>query len=602
MANRIFKPSNKNPNNSDPILAMYQKRSQELEKEISEMEALKSDPAKRKYKSRVSWKNQREGSKCHTMCASVGKSESKKKIPTDHWKGNEMEMWSSLAKEGYAYICAGRNSLVRSLVIADIDEDWDQGAILSMLGQAGLEPSYIREHLANGHKQVGFYVKELQIKRMSWTETPKGLVAGMSKIFPAFELYSAAYKLLNSFVLPGDPGYTGYNCQNPCFENSEWRTTWFNKAPMELEAVLAKMLDHFGKKEGYPSNCKNLEEKAAYASMWANKRRPSRESPMQRQTEAIFADELDERIGELGERLSSIKAREAKRLALLGCPASPYEASFDRLYFITCTQVANRWRKMEKLEKRYLPAMAEEALANMEVLGPTGYTKDEATSRIICDLRQIMDDSISDEPSVDWTKVGYTPIQRILSQEVRKSNKFASIRRMLSKISRISDRDWQSLTLAKIAKKVHCGTFGIPHARNFIAVLRQALSDSNISHKDTSKILQTFNFKECKNLKFWDHNAFIANFQSKLENFKFNGCIQSLDNLGKPLEISIVGQNKQRQPIIDYNNKDDRQVMAGKFMQRVLAMVGKDSRVGTERQHANRPGGSTRSIPNRFTA
>ena len=574
MADRIFKKS-ENLLQTDPASGFLLKREGELKERLSELKRIKSDKSIRKWKSESSFLNGKAGSKCHTMCASERKDDRKKKIPTDGWEGRELDLWKALAEKGMAYISAGRNSLSRNVLVADVDDpSWTSERIKAELEAKGLKPSYVREHLSNGHKQVGFLFNEIQIKKAVRRE---GKPLSLERIDGNFQAYTAAYRALNSIILPGDPGYTGYNCQNPFYESGEWKTEWIDAEPKEFKGLFAEIAE--AAQSGKPRPAAKKKESPS---------KPSKSEP-------VFLDELESEIEALERRLSAISERIEKKL-LHSQEKNKYDNSYDKLYFVTCTQVANRWRKMEKLSERFVPLMAEEALANMDYLGPTGYSDSEAKGRVLHDLNQILKDAKSESPAVDWSSVGWTPLQRALSLKSRKDSKISKIERALAAVSALSESKWARLSLRRLAERISplCG-MGESQARDFLGSLRQAVNFLGLDRKDSKKMMSSFDFRNLPAAKFFDKESFLQELKGKFQGMEFKALRtfpkKEEENNWKSLKKEIL----ENFLIIDYNNKKDKDYPLAKALGRIFKGFSRD-------KVAYPPPGRTKSLPMLKTA
>ena len=369
----------------------------------------------------------------------------------------------------------------------------------------------------------------------------------MERSEPAHSIYTAAYKALNCLILPGDPGYTGYNCQNPFLESGEWRTEWLDESPKDFAALADGLFKACGLSEG------SLSERAAKAGKAASRLKAFPAPKGAPSPEPSFLDEMEAEKASLEERLRAVE----RRLR----PLSPYEKSFDRLYFVTCTQVANRWRKMGKLEDKYLPRMAAEALANMDYLGPTGYTEREAESRVAADLRQILRDSRSEAPSVDWEKAGWTPLQRALSLKSRKDSKVSKIEAALKAVSEISEGKWSALSLRRLAAKISpkCG-LSASSLKDFLGTLKKALEFTGLDRKDWKKVMSSFDFRNSR--KFFD----LGSLKERLLNFKFSEILSNFKNKDCQ-QLKKVFQKEFL--VLGYNNKKDNDKELAKAMDRI---------------------------------
>ena len=610
MIHRIYKDSKKL---QDAALQMYEKRKDDLSKRIEELEGLKSDSSKKIYKNRTSWQNQRNGVKCHTMCVSKRKDEGKYKFSTDQYKGKVLEMYQDAANEGFAYVAAGRNSLVRNLLVADIDSDqYSTEALLEMAKSNRLQPSYIRTHKTTGHKQIGFFIEEIQVKHQFWKNSQDKPILYIVEDKSGHEAYTLAYRLLNMLAFPGDPGYTGYNCQNPFYEDQEWETEWFGKSFQNCRDILEKLEKVLETKSGLPISGMQPSERKAFFRQWTVARKKaekfSEENPL---GSIVFLDKVEAELESLGERLERTQGMINARLRKLSANGSLYDNSFDKQYFVVCTQVANRWRKLGRLSEANIWAMANEAKQNMELLGPTGYTSEEAWDRIVHDMRQLLEDAESESPSVDWSSVGYTPIQRALSLQVRRCSKVLKIKAALSAISKISEGDWARLPLRSLAelayRKMPRQGMSKRTLFNFISALRPALSDTNISHKDISKIEASLDFQNSTYSGFWDHKLFLEEFKRKLASFKFRKVcsnlhkkFQAIPNAERNAMEAICMATKSKM-IYDDNNKRDRQDGRHAVLEAFSAYVGLENWKVVGR-HKHFGVAKTKSLPDRMIA
>jgi hypothetical protein len=397
----------------------------------------------------------------------------------------------------------------------------------------------------------------------------------LERIDGNFQAYTAAYRALNSIILPGDPGYTGYNCQNPFYESGEWRTEWIDAEPKEFKELFAGIAE--AAQNGKPRA--GLKKKGS--------------APKASKAEPVFLDELNSEIEALEERLSAVSARIERKNSQ---ERNKYDNSYDKLYFVTCTQVANRWRKMGKLSERFVPLMAEEALANVDYLGPTGYSDSEAKGRVLHDLSQILKDAKSESPAVDWPSVGWTPLQRAISLKNRRDSKVSKIERALAAVSALSESKWARLSLRRLAERISplCG-MGESQARDFLGSLRQAVNFLGLDRKDSKKMMSSFDFRSLPAAKFFDKESFLQELKGKFQGMEFKSLRtfpkKGEENDWKSLKKEIL----EKILIIDYNNKKDKDYPLAKALGRIFKGFSRDDA-------AYPPPGKTKSLPMLKTA
>lgn len=180
------------------------------------------------------------------------------------------------------YICAGKNSLERQLVIIDVDDVTPEEAI-KKLNQLGLVPNYVHYNKLNEHSQIGFVLKEswsikeygnkeyLDYENTKKLDVPVKTHKDLSKQLQSYWLsansplnkqykyfetyvwsdklkqmevvhnfengcftyrhhraYKAMFQILN-LLCYGDTGYTGFNCQNPYCVRDNYETKWLSE-------------------------------------------------------------------------------------------------------------------------------------------------------------------------------------------------------------------------------------------------------------------------------------------------------------------------------------------------------------------------------------
>lgn len=474
------------------------------------------------YKSKQSFINQDIHRKSNYIPVSNNKDEKKSFVNTKNYESlrecmQENSQWN--------YMAAGKNSLTRELFAIECDEPW-RTSIEEVVEKweeiFGFQPTYCREHITNGHYQIGLFLeKPIEVYKIKKTEN--------NLYLEEQELYHKRWLTatrLAAYIFNTDIAYNGFNMQNPYCEKEGYKATFYPfSQTVEFEFVYKKLMSYAIK--AYGENLKKLsanpnlmteyeiQDLIEHNALWTT------DSSYYSKKNIMFEDSHNKKIESLNNKLNALKNTSKNHTA--------YDNSYDKKIFVTTTQVVNRWRKcLEKKNKKYTKAdlikwcnsndeiIVNEVMENINTqYGYTGYTHTELRNRIVYDVKCLLY-----KDTTDWNKVGFTYIQNQLSLSVRKQTKSYKMKHIVLVLSTLSDNLY-ALSIRKLSiivsdklKLIYDINMKASSLQVFLNCYKNTLTSFNLNRKDIHEIFRIFNdFKDC-NYYFYKVNKkepFISN-------------------------------------------------------------------------------------------
>ena len=288
----------------------------------------------------------------------------------------------------YEYICAGLNSYEREVVIIDTDDDTYGKKTMELLSKDGLIPHF-QKVKPNGHSQTFFFINKHRIGRgyfMNHTFMETDYSESHDK-------WKRLTKMMN-FLYNGDICYTGYNCQNPFYDNADVKEYKSDKERYSFDELYDKCISRL-------SHVQDLD------SFLRTMRRKSLNKKSEDNISAIITN------GQL-----STKEVEKK----IDIEIKNLEDSINKRIFVVCCQIAKSFKMRNRLNKSNLSEICRTAYKNFVHQDEAiGYTSKELWDRINSDINQIICKDMMNK--MEWNKVGYTKEQRERSLKTRQDKK-----------------------------------------------------------------------------------------------------------------------------------------------------------------------------------
>ena len=329
-------------------------------------------------------------------------------------------------KKGYEYICAGLNSYEREVLVIDTDDETFGKKTMELLKKDTLLP-HCQKVKPNGHSQTYFFIDRYVFGR--------GYFMNHKFIENDYEELHNRWKRLTkmmNYLYNGDICYTGYNCQNPYYENADVTFYKDSSSRYSFDELYDKCMNHF------IDYCGDLDEFLKYLRKKAlgTKVRKSEANMSNIITDVTLSREEKIKVSE------RIIDREIRKL----------EDSINKRIFVVCCQIAKSFKTRNMLKRSKLNEICRTAYKNfLHQDNAVGYTAQELWNRIYNDINQIIH---NDEMGrMEWNKVGYTKEQRERSLRTRldnKENRKNIIRGYMSNI--ITDVTLSERKIAKMLK------------------------------------------------------------------------------------------------------------------------------------------------------
>lgn len=317
------------------------------------------------------------------------------------------------------YTCAGLNSYEREVLIIDCDDtDYGKGT-REKLEKYGIEWDYQKIKSSNGHSQTGIWLDKPVMIYSSYYDGAEGRV--VEEHYPeVHDMYKRVYNYLN-FIANGDLMYTGFNCQNPYFEAEYTHTEW-NTKKKERHTL-----------EWYDQKLKSIVSSAeflkAHEEAYAQKKKPVRKLQKAKELiEETFVKGKDETDEEFDQRKREAYAVEVIAIEKQGNKSVNYtilqevqramkyclEHNTPFTLRMATSRVDYLYHRAEAMSAKFAAEKNYDKARAFDMF--EGYTLDEALSRAMNDYHQLIQGKLK---KTDLSKIGYNPLQRNLSEEVR---------------------------------------------------------------------------------------------------------------------------------------------------------------------------------------
>ena len=366
------------------------------------------------YKSRQSYENQKGYFRLHFNQVRENKTSKYKKVCTEAFNFliEEMKFYSKME-----YICAGLNSFERECVVVDCD-DTDSGAkSFRLMKEKNLFPHFIKIK-PNGHSQFFFFIEKFFIGTAGFNNGEYYEIDYTEQ----HEKWKWLTKRIN-LLFNGDAGYTGYNCQNPFFEDGEViavkpldelytvdslvnEINGFLSDPVTLDYVNSELRKYYSeRKQNSTEKVKREIKKIHFLDEELREvlLQSSQEELKQKLLELHSKKEIIEKIDDVVEELLKLK-----------------QDSINKRIFVLVSQICKSFKIRGLLHnKKYFDEIVRTCLQNwFHQDNAVGYTFYQLKKRIQHDIYCIQVKDLNNE--MQWDKVNYTDIQREKSLATRR--------------------------------------------------------------------------------------------------------------------------------------------------------------------------------------
>ena len=348
------------------------------------------------YKSKQSYLNQQGYCRTNTNLVRINK-ESNKFIRVDTTKYSSL-LQEMMDKHEYEYICAGRNSHIREVVVIDSDDTSFGKNTLNKLKAFGLMP-HCQKIKNNGHSQTYFFIEPYQISAGTFTDH----TYYETDFFENHNVWKRLTKMMN-VLYAGDVCYTGFHCQNPLYDGANVVSY---KNVNQLYTV-SQLYNHCIQ---YFEDPNNLDYYFSYLRKQALLTKGNKQKVENAQKTIIhFLEDTQSQV-----------LPQSVVESVLDETINAYEDSIDKRIFIVCCQVAKSFKYHNALNANNFDIICRTAYQNFTKQDSAdGYSCVDLIDRIRADIQQII---YFPSYNLDWDKVGYTNEQRARSLETRRSLK-----------------------------------------------------------------------------------------------------------------------------------------------------------------------------------
>lgn len=375
--------------------------------------------------------------------------------------------YNSLLEEMYEYrdneyICAGLNSFEREVVVIDNDDETFGQSTLNSLKKLGLVP-HCQKVKPNGHSQTYFFIEKYQIGAAGFQNGKYW----EKDNFENHEKWKRLTKMIN-YLFDGDLGFTGYNCQNPLYNNAKVVSYKNITQKYTFDELYNFCLDKM-------KDIDNLDE-----FLKKMRKITSIGKKIQKDNDKIkiiykFRDKINSNHSQTihsiitNDTLSDV---DIDVEATIDNAIKEVDRSINEQIFISCCQTCKSFYQSGKLDFANFGYISKTCYKEyVECYFAAGYSTEELIGRIRNNVKQIIYNNIYGK--MDWNKVGYTKKQRELSLQIRKdkhNNKLQIIHSIITNDTKLSCR--------KIAEKY------------------KEITGDNISFNTVNRIIKEINNKE----------------------------------------------------------------------------------------------------------
>ena len=388
------------------------------------------------FKSRQSFENKRGLFRTYFNQVRSDKTSKYHKVDTRHYNSLIDEMKDQHDME---YICAGLNSHEREVIIVDCD-DTDYGkTTFELLKRFNIIPHCYKVK-PNGHSQFFFFIEKINISRGYFTgsKRTKNSVYHEEHFYEQHCKWKRIIKLMN-VLFNGDIGFTGYNCQNPFYDNAD--TTWVK--PLDelynVDQLLYYLENHIQKTDIQEYITETIKR-------YYNNRKKKSLEEIKEKIIYHFEDEEQSALRaiedetELKNQIAKLcEEKHLKGLDLINEIIKLQDNSINKRIFVLVSQVCKSfWKRNLLHDENKFDEIVFTALKHWNYQDTAdGYTYSELLNRIQYDVREIIE---KDSQNIMlWNKVGYTKLQRnesLRSRRIKMNDKRSRVYKLLKKNSK----------------------------------------------------------------------------------------------------------------------------------------------------------------------
>lgn len=347
------------------------------------------------YKSEQSYLNQQGFFRTNTNLVRINK-ESNKFIRVDTTKYSSL-LQEMMDKHEYEYICAGRNSHIREVVVIDSDDTSFGKNTLDKLKAFGLIP-HCQKIKDSGHSQTYFFIEPYQISAGTFTDH----VYHETDFIENHNMWKRLTKMMN-VLYAGDVCYTGFHCQNPLYDKANVVSYKNVNQLYTVEQLYNHCIQYF-------EDPTNLDYYFSYLRKQALLTKGNKQKVENAQKTVIhFLEDTQSQV--LPQTVVE---------SLLDESINAYEDSINKRIFIVSCQIAKSFKFHNCLDWNHFDEICATSYNNFTKQDyAAGYSCQELINRIRSDVHQIIIKDLQN--NMNWDKVGYTNEQRACSLETRRS-------------------------------------------------------------------------------------------------------------------------------------------------------------------------------------
>lgn len=347
------------------------------------------------YKSKQSYLNQQGYFRTNTNLVRINK-ESNKFIRVDTREYSSL-LQEMMDKHEYEYICAGRNSHIREVVVIDSDDTSFGKNTLDKLKAFGLTP-HCQKIKDSGHSQTYFFIEPYQISAGTFTDH----VYHETDFIENHNIWKRLTKMMN-VLYAGDVCYTGFHCQNPLYDGANVVSY---KNVNQLYTV-SQLYNHCIQ---YFEDPTNLDYYFSYLRKQALLTKGNKQKVENAQKTIIHF---------LEDTQSKVLPKTVVE-SVLDESINAEEDSINKRIFIVCCQISKSFKYHNGLDWNHFDEICATSYNNFTKQDyAAGYSCQELINRIRSDVHQIIIKDLQN--NMNWDKVGYTNEQRARSLETRRS-------------------------------------------------------------------------------------------------------------------------------------------------------------------------------------
>ena len=401
------------------------------------------------YKNRQSYENRQGAFRIYFNLVKKSKESKPTHKSTKEFKYliDEMKYYKDME-----YICAGLNSFERELVIIANDDNDFGYETFQILKHYNLIPHAMKVK-PNGHSQFFFFIEKFYIGK-GWFDKTNNTKYKEEYYEENYYKWKKLTHLIN-IICNGDIGYTGYNCQNPFYENGD---TTFIKPLDELYTVdfLLNKMEEIAKDPNMANYISethnNFYKNRSSKSVNRNKEKVITKIHFKDEELAILKQinsnkELKNKLNDIYQsRLSNKESTDNFE----ECIAEIHQEYINKRIFVLVSQVCKSFKMRNKLhDEDMYEEIINTCIHNWNYQDKAdGYTDSQLINRITYDVNEIIRKDMND--CMEWDKVGYTKIQREQSLKTRRIS-MTDKRNKVYKLLNKNAKYYSKLSFHKIA-------------------------------------------------------------------------------------------------------------------------------------------------------